>query len=470
MAAVCLVVICVLSISNVEAVTRNAATCSHSDVQTQVNAAQDGDIVSVPAGSCTWTTPVSWSNKNISVLGAGACGSPGCSTGTVISSTGGAIFSIINSSKSGFRISSLTIKGVSTGGKCIYIDSTASYTLVKGWRVDHIYFDFSTAGKSGSSLGAYPVYIVGIANYGLVDHITYKGGGYGHVILSSWGAPDGWPVKMPGGTGGGSWTLPLDLPINDNAVYVEDSTWLIAPGHYISAVNDMNVGSGRMVFRHNQVTNAYFQTHYIGNYNPARGGAAWVEVYNNTFHATDSNWYRAVDIKSGTGVVYNNGLLDSYGTIDMIYPRSCVEANTSTYGQCDGSHSWDGNTPEEHGWPCLDQIGRAPGATQWPQKSGYNSNTSGYTGQVLPQVSIPLYFWNNGRNAGCANGGICNPPLNAVVNPEWPNCTTTYHLKTTGDPQPHAGGVLDFVNNGFTPKPNYQAYTYPHPLQQKSEY
>jgi polygalacturonase len=36
----------------------HAASCSQEDVQAAIDAANDGDTVSVPAGTCTWTTPL----------------------------------------------------------------------------------------------------------------------------------------------------------------------------------------------------------------------------------------------------------------------------------------------------------------------------------------------------------------------------------------------------------------------------
>ena len=39
--------------------TVTAASCSDSDVQAAINAAQDADTVAVPKGTCTWTATVS---------------------------------------------------------------------------------------------------------------------------------------------------------------------------------------------------------------------------------------------------------------------------------------------------------------------------------------------------------------------------------------------------------------------------
>ena len=44
---------------------------SQADCQVKVNAAADGDTITIPAGTFTWTAPVTWTDKNISVIGAG---------------------------------------------------------------------------------------------------------------------------------------------------------------------------------------------------------------------------------------------------------------------------------------------------------------------------------------------------------------------------------------------------------------
>ena len=52
--------------------TINAASCNSADVQTAINSASEGQTVSIPAGTCTWTSGVSISGKGIVLQGAGA--------------------------------------------------------------------------------------------------------------------------------------------------------------------------------------------------------------------------------------------------------------------------------------------------------------------------------------------------------------------------------------------------------------
>lgn len=428
--------LCFAFAGNAGAATLNAASCSQSDVQSKVTAAGDGDTVSIPSGSCNWGSTVKWTNKNISVIGAGE-------GKTVISTSGNKAFhiTITNASKGKFRVSGMTIKGVGTNVEAIHLDAGSLAGAVKGWRIDHIYYDF----RSGGSEGCIPVLVDGI-NWGLIDHITYDGGAYGAIMLRGFSANDGWPVKEPG-MGSPYWAheTPLRLPVQDEAVYIEDCTWNMPrgggpSGSYIMAVNDMYYG-GKIVFRHNTVTNSYFQSHGARSFD--RGGNIWSEIYSNTFNSTDPNWSRAIHLRNGTGVVYNNTFTGYYNSIHVDDQRSCGAATGAPYGACNGGSSYDGNTSGESGWPCLDQIGRGPGA-------------------IRNQPSVPLYGWNNGSGAGCATGGSCNNSITITVNNA---CNSAAHVKTTGSSPAHAGGVLDYVNNGSTPKSGYQAYVYPHPLQ-----
>jgi hypothetical protein len=405
--------------------TITAANCSQSAVQTAVNSAADGDTVSIPAGSCTWSGGVSWSNKNINVIGAGI-------GNTVITLTGSA-FSVSPTTKAAFRISGMTLTGTPTGDPwVIYINSSNTEDVMKGWRIDHIRFNFTNQ----TSLRA--IMTDGIT-YGLIDNCIFDGGSYLGVHSRGYTQAD-WNRGDPMGTK--SWSLPLNLG-TDEAVYIEDSTWnLVTSG--LPFVNDMSFGA-RQVFRHNVINNAIFQAHSArGN---DRGGAVKYEVYNNTWRG--NGIYRIAQIRSGTGVIFNN-TISGYinNNFDIDDQRASTESGcyeiSSPLNRCNGSSSYDGNV-ESNGWPCLDQIGRGAGAPR-------------------NQPSVPLYTWNNGTLATCATGGACDNASIARINGA---CASSGNwIKTTGSP--HTGGVVDYINNGSTPKPGYTPYTYPHPLQQRS--
>ena len=51
--------------------TVNLSGCAQATVQAAVTAAKDGDVIMIPAGTCTWSTAVQWTDKSIWVIGAG---------------------------------------------------------------------------------------------------------------------------------------------------------------------------------------------------------------------------------------------------------------------------------------------------------------------------------------------------------------------------------------------------------------
>ena len=413
-----------LWISNVSAVTINAASCSQADVQRAVNSAQNGDTVSIPPGSCQWAANVSWSNKNISVIGAGI-------GNTTITANSGAFD--INATTKPFRISGFTFTWSSTA-EIITLDTTDTSTPLRGWRIDHVRFQGTTETSSHAIL------VNGIS-YGLVDHCTFDGGGsYLGVHLASYTQSDynNYPTYLAGRE---AWSIPTNLG-TDEAVYIEDSVFNFPPSG-LPFVNDMVYGA-RMVFRYNTVTSGIFQSHSARGGD--RGGALKYEVYNNRW--IGSGFLRPFLIRSGTGVIFNNTVSGYQGNdIHIDDQRIATESGCSVIqaplNACNGSSSYDGNV-ESNGWPCIDQIGRGAGVA---------------AGAAQP--SIPLYAWNNGTTDTCATGGTCNNTSLIGINGA---CSSAAQwIKSTGSP--HTGGIVDYVNNGTTPKPGYTPYIYPHPLQ-----
>jgi len=67
------------------AATITAASCNAADVQTAMNRAAAGDTVSIPAGTCRWTTVVTWSAPaNVILKGAGSTSILGGNDQTII--------------------------------------------------------------------------------------------------------------------------------------------------------------------------------------------------------------------------------------------------------------------------------------------------------------------------------------------------------------------------------------------------
>jgi hypothetical protein len=405
-----------------EAATINAASCSQSDVQGAIANAQDGDTVSIPAGSCTWTSAVGWSNKNISLIGAGI-GNTVITNGIADPYSG--VIGVGNASKSSFRISGMTIiQGSLSDG--IHVSSTGSSNSTKGWRIDHIRF-YSTGNPNSS------IYFAGI-NWGVIDNCLFEGAGWVAVYVRPYIDAE-YPYSTFSAAGDHASALPLNMG-TDEAVYIEDCTYNFTS---MGAVLDGEFGA-RAVIRYNNIAGTYIQTHSARM--GGRGSVSY-EIYNNVMDGKNSQsiWV-PIWLRSGTGVIFNNTISNYMSNMIAIDDQRTFESSIYSQGawyRCDGHVTappgvdGDLGSGNQAGWPCLDQIG--------------------WYGPYANQKNVPLYAWNNGAvTIGLANDQSGNHP--------W----VSDHIKTVNDSNPHPGNVVDYINNGTIPKPGYVPYIYPHPL------
>jgi hypothetical protein len=343
------------------ATTITATSCSSSSVQTAIDAAQDGDIVKVPAGSCTWSTAVSITNKTITLQGAGS-GAGG--THITYGGTNHTLIAVQVGNKTG----KMDISGFwLSGGDPNYWNGTAMQVYgPTGWknlRIHHMVFDSNT--QWSVKLGA--------NTYGLMDHCTFKGTAHG-VMTYGQGATD--------------WSTPLILGTSD-FFFFEDNTfeWNDFYGFTGVAVVDMNSG-GRIVFRKNIVKYGFWETH-----DKVRSGlpsASAYEIYNNTFWSDTRKW-KGLDISSGTGVVWGNTF-----TGPFTYPIGGMDYKSSDHRSlplCDGSDPADQNISGQTGWRCQYQIGSQ--------------------GEGPTAVGYPLYLWDNTAN-GSSVGMVVTDGANHV--------------------------------------------------------
>lgn len=405
--------------------TVTAATCSQAHVQSAVDAVANGGTVSVPAGTCGWDSDVSWKNKNVKVIGAGK-------DATIINCSG--CFSIQSTSAtsaySRWRISGMTLQGAAPGGIVITIwDNYSAWHY--GWRIDNMRFKYPGAGSG------YGIFIGG-PTYGLIDHNEWQWGN-GLAIIVAAQLDNEYPATLTNPQGGYVLSQPLEMG-TPKAVYVEDNSFVsTAPGG--CAAYDTSSGGGRAVFRYNTVTGCLYYSHWT---RAAEIGGVLHEIYRNKFVGNAAFDAYPVRLEAGTGVIFGNTNLmsDNYALLDE---RRGFMENSGALGACDGSKSWDGNAgdPAAPGWPCLGQIGRAPGRSIVQIMAGSK------------QVSAPLHAWGNGRQDTCRTGGACDDSMNVAV---YGGAQAEAYVRAT----PHPNGEVDYVVG--TPKPGYQPYVYPHPL------
>lgn len=425
------------------------ATADEPSIQTCMTNATAGDTINVAAGSFTVTTGMTTSGKGLTITGAGAG-----STNITDNGSAGYAFNFSKLSAANFTtISGFTfIRGATHAGGMIQLS---------GGNNEQVSFRFHHNTVS-QSVGGRGIFVYG--TYGLIDHNTFT-----VTDCSSMQSISIQGTSANNDGGHTAWSRALSLG-TDKAVYVEDN--VINRGACLINTEDfLDMYSGaRLVFRYNIGTN-----YHIGFHGTDSGGmrsAVSHEVYHNTFTntSTTSN-QRAATVRGGTGVWFSNTWngtpANPWGAITLMNYRACnggvygwgvcngaqlkltaagLSSNGSRTCSTSGTIGFDSTALDAvpickngsgnctaffdgsgtGGYPCRDQVGRAPG-----------------------QALEPLYIWSN--------TGLASPAIGPYDGGDASHCNgfgiANYIL---------AG--RDYVDNGTTPKPGYTAYTYPHPL------
>ena len=365
-----------IAVSGSYAAIINASSCSSAHIQAAINSASSGDTVSVPAGTCTWTSGVTIPDgKTIHVVGAG-----NGVDGTVIKySTGGTI----NGNSQGYTISNFRflVKSGCTNN-CITARNI-------GWRIHDNYFGHETP-EEGDNWAIMPHGsgdgVTGRHPQGLIDNNTFanmKIVVYGESNSSFLGQCTIWSQdnEFGGDATGGAHT-----------VYVENNDF---SDRVHGNIMDANNG-GKYVFRYNTCSGASpeIMTHSLQK-DQERGTKSF-EIYGNTITLTAYR-YCIMFLRGGTGFVWGNTVTGSTDGIALDNVRSYSDEAGGDCGRCNGTSDWDENTPGESGWACRDQIGRGKDTSLWTDENQYPA-----------QEDEPAYFWGN-RDDGSQMGlGIYN--------------------------------------------------------------
>jgi hypothetical protein len=440
----CLVVgASLLVTAHADAATGSAASCSNTDVQSAINSAAAGDTVLVPAGNCTWTGAVAISGKALTLRGAGI--------GVTTITDGvapGAMLTAAASSTNFVDISGFTfVKGADKSGGTIAFDPVGGNSA--GATVGFRFHGNRVLIASASSTH----FLVPATVYGLIDHNTFD-------ITATSGSigvfdPFGSPVSNDGGYT--PWQRPLTLG-TDKAVYFEDNA-VNGTTQDAGTEDCIDAYSGaRFVIRYNTFLNCTVGFHGLDT-GGMRAPVSF-EIYNNTFTNNSSVTLRAATVRGGTGVVFNNtygGSHGSWGGITLMLYRVVQPQQAGNWQVCDGTNWEIGSTSLSSSASRIasttggvgfsstnrDLIGAFGTGTFTTYLDG--SGPGGYPCRDQPgigpgQVSQPIYVWNNTGISGMGSydGGTGISDAN--------------YLKSG----------RDYFDN--TPRPNYTAYTYPHPL------
>jgi hypothetical protein len=495
-----------------------AATCGLTDVQTAINneiaAAVDGDIISIPSGTCTWTGTTEVAGtfvKSVTIQGAGAISATtgGASTtgsdNTVIidhiTHSGGPpeALHIITTAGKTFRLTAISIQedGSSTAANNAVVEIGGASTSV---RVDHSHFHMFLSTSDLRFDGT----------YGVVDHNYFSGVG------GTTGFEAGGIQFHSASLGDQAWVDP-DQWGTSNFMFLEDCFFSL------HSLGDSHDGS-RYVYRYNTVQSSDLSAPQMANHgldnNRGRSHRA-LEVYQNTITETHTSGVNQPtwSVNGGTLLYWGNTVSGYREAIGIDYTRK----NNNTYnfgtppsgwGNCStsGGDGWDQNAAAPSGYACMDQPGRGAGdliSGSFPNICNITLNPACnvFTGQWPRQALSPIYVWNNsftpasgysphsliseqsglasdntdyyqqfGTNAepGSFNGTVgvgqgTLVPTNASAYTNAPNCTAGPGGNTPGV------GYWDTTNQTlYVCNPTntwtvyYTPYTYPHPLTQTS--
>lgn len=377
----------------VNAATVNAATCSQADVLKALQSANSGDTVQIPAGTCTWTTELSYTAPgSISIIGAGNQSVVGGGDQTVIidnvnhSSCNCPTFAITTASASSvFRLSGITIK---QNGSSVLTDNGILniYGNSQNIRLDHIHFAMiSGVGGVGADIHGWI--------YGVVDHSLFDlvAGTVNNGVRVDEATMSGDTAGM----GNGSWAAATNFGSNQ-FIFFENNTY---NGGF---ANDCN-GGGRQVFRYNTFNDSTTQAHEMEG--DLRGCRA-AELYNNTYVGNASDDIDSTilyETRMGTTLIWGNITTGYHDLLYMYNDRTNTEhpqaAPPADFGMCGtglGPSVWDQNT-NSAGYGCIDQVGRGQGdllTGSFPHKVDSVTGTATWPHQKLE----PVYEWMNQYN------------------------------------------------------------------------
>jgi hypothetical protein len=342
-----------------QAATIEAKSVSLVDVSSAVAAAKDGDTVTVPAGTATWTASLTITN-NITLRGAGAAatiiineierlhgrqpgkggnvsqkapherfvGKAGGTSGRGTGARGRAVAPLPGLQRQSalifislakdlpFRMTGFTFKGGTINTQTTYNGEIRITGNSHSFRIDHCTFER----LCGNNLG-----VTGFL-WGVIDHCKFN-------LLSEQPIQIGHETWNGGDHGNGSWA---DEPYwgTEKFVFIEDNTFE-GGSRGIDAYD-----GARFVVRHNEFHNCGVAAH--GTEGRGRG-AKQIEEYNNTFLSDKPS--PGKQIRSGCIITHDNTWTNATkGHVLQAYRQFSYSPH---YNWANGQNPYDDNTPKE---------------------------------------------------------------------------------------------------------------------------
>lgn len=290
-----------------------------------------------------------------------------------------------------------------------------------------------------------------------------------------------------GSFGDGAWADATRVAGTSNAYFIEDNTWNCGTQAQSAQILDGNQGAV-WIARFNTITSGAFTSH--GTDQDRRRGFQLVEYYKNAmdFNSVTGgpsyfNWLRG-----GSAIVWDNtwsGTNPGSGTRTFycrIASNPCGSSPFPPWGACDGTGTWDQNTPGQNGYRCVDQVGSGtsnsisgspPSPAAWvgnalrPVYSFHNTIDNGQGGANV-QTNRDIYFLDaancnvSGCSAGVGRGTGASKPTTCTLNTAWWAIDEGFWNNNTPGV---AGGRLYVCGSSNNWTQPYTPYTYPHPMQ-----
>ena len=359
-----------ISIYRVDAATINAADCSQTAVSNAIASAVSGDLVVIPSGTCSWSSPVTISipltirGKTITLRDPNTY-QVSATDNTIIQTNG---FQV--TAETGVRITGITFDGNVSG---VATQPITLPTSPVGMRIDHNHFTYYRKVWNKGGGGGYLNVIFDN------NRITQPGEENLYIV----GA--GNDAFVAGGVCGSS--------NPEKTTWIEDNEFVLETAN-IGNLIDMGAGA-RVAIRGNRVTGTVNYT--IQDFIEAHGhcwgqrdgnsnaGVYCVEVSDNRFHKvkTQSNAAKILRTRGGKNYVYNNNAYDPGWTTGGIIGYWIQEVATD----CNAT-------------PCAVQAHEDAGYHAVPLSEATNYTAGFCTTYPCPMQPNNSYNWNNTWDSG----------------------------------------------------------------------
>ena len=405
--------------------TYTAASCNQSDVNAVINGpthkAVDGDIINIPAGTCTWTSGITVpSGIGITISGAGTpTADPGvkgasssCSSTTKLTVSGATTFRMTPSyGASTSRLSCMNINYGSGGSIAFSVLGACTSSGCPNLRVDNIAFT-NWAGHANAGI-SYGISAVGDM-FGVIDHNTLSGTANTYLQMVEFAHASFLGV---GSYGDNSWNLP-EYYGSERFLFLENNIFNTAgtSENEGSAGGLAKEGGGRIVVRFNQfnsMDNLNFSIGWHGTESNGRPRST------RTFEYYDNTWTCAVSCNSiaswrgGTGLVWGNTFNLTGASLSSVFSATTYRSQGNVnWGACDGSSVYDINDGVTYVTGTITSIsGSAPLYTLTINQTG-GSPTQPWSTNYWSPVGAPYSIHDVTQSTG---GEIVSSGSNTVI-------------------------------------------------------